>query len=399
MAYGAHYCRYPEEEWSWPDEMPQMYTLIRMLHKYNMCLFAFCSGAVSYSEATPERVAGSFNSLILPCVLVALWLQLTWYFPAQGLNEHSFGFLTSTEPWYMKTLFAWRILLFSFGQFTDVPLVCLAVGARIVWQVTDQTNDANCLLAHVVNDFPFFVLGHVLVRRRKLLEPYVNFLRGRRWLQKACLFGYVALWLDVLCAGLFNSFDSWFWSLFPATLAGKALKDVFRIIEVFTYGFVATGWLPTDEKPVISSTGKYTLYAYLLNYHGIIVFLSLWKTLFPPMSVSLEWTQPLTGWMGIKLTSWDLWWTSWLCVLPFFTMLLCSEPMRFLLWPIMQPGWFGKDYRTTKVEDVTDVDWVKKVGFKKWAAAEVAFHVCWITLMIEHGMPWRDGCETRVPSW
>jgi hypothetical protein len=415
MAYAAHYCRYPTEEWSWPDEMPHHATLLKMLHKYNMCLFAFCSGSVSYSEATPERLASSFNGLILPCILVALWLQCTWYLPAKGkLGSGAFGFLHNSEPWYMKTLFGWRILLFSLGYFTDVSLVCLAIGTRIVWQVTGQTNDPSCLLPHVVNDFPFFVMGHVLVRRRKLLEPYVNFLRERRWLQKACLFGYIALWLDVLCVGLFASFDSWFWSFFPAplaaqgkawnevsyaTLAGLAFAEVFRIIEVFTYGFVATGWLPTDEKPVFSSTGKYTLYAYLLNYHGIIVFLSLWKTLFPPVSVSLEWTQPLTGWMGIKLTSLDLWWTSWMGLLPFFTMFLCSEPVRFILWPIMQPSWFGKDYRTTKIEDVADVDWVKKVGFKKWAAVEVAFHVCWITLMIVHGMPFRDGCEERVPSW
>ncbi|CAK0886742.1 unnamed protein product, partial [Prorocentrum cordatum] len=35
--------------------------------------------------------------------------------------------------------------------------------------------------------------------------------------------------------------------------------------------------------------------------------------------------------MGFELTSLDLWWTSWMAILPFFTMFLCSEPMRFIL--------------------------------------------------------------------
>eukprot|EP00927_Polykrikos_kofoidii_P084603 TRINITY_DN8968_c0_g1_i1.p1 TRINITY_DN8968_c0_g1~~TRINITY_DN8968_c0_g1_i1.p1 ORF type:complete len:436 (-),score=51.14 TRINITY_DN8968_c0_g1_i1:90-1397(-) len=342
-----------------------------MLRKYNMSFFAICSGAVSYSDVTADRVSSAWTSLIMPCILIHVWFCIFWSFPATGKLSGLAGFFSTSEPWYMKTLFAWRLLLFCFGQLSDVTLLVATVAARVLYTTTSGSEPKNEILSHVLQDAPFFVLGHVLVRRKKLLEPYVEFLNKRSWLQVACFLAYVGLWVDALQFGTMANFDASLESWWPRTTVGLVSKDVYRILETLVLGFAATGWLPTGELPVISSTGKYSLYAYLLNYHGLFGALYLFKMFMP------RWSE-------------TFWFTCWFMVLPLITMFFCSEAVRFVLWPIAQPSWFGKDPRTLSFRELTDVPMVKQLGFYQWAAAVVALHGVWVVAVSMMGAraPW-----------
>jgi len=345
-----------------------------LVQSYGIQVFAFCNGAVAYVKVTPSRVRAFFHSLLLPMLFFHAWYYICWAVPAGGMGTvrtDLSSLLVSSEPWLLKCVFAWRLMLYILGDISDGALIIFGLFAHVFAVLVAAPAAQHSLLLYVTHNGIFFAIGHVVFRRRAWLGHYLGFLHRHPLLRVCCLLLFVAQWVDAVCFGGLSQLRKslgqpilMFTHGLPslAGLAAALFGDSLTLLQ----GFVATAWIPTQYLPVLSGAGKHTLYAQLLGMQGCMVCLTVWRAVVPTGALSV-------------------WWGTWIGVQPFLAVFFCTEPVRFFLWPLAQPTWFGQCVDKDTFARLSDVAWVKRMGPHQWFLAFALVHVIWVLGLAHFG--------------
>lgn len=358
---------YFQHGFAYVSPQPPWYpNMLKVWNMYSMGTFAFCSGAVSNSCPSAARCQSMFTGLLLPCIFWQVLNMFILYQEPPSLTVLIGGGHWTPEPWYLKALIYWRIALFMLGNLSDWSLGVVALIVQISYCVgqsfhlfpsLDAGPHTAPLMWEVVLYAPYFTMGHILVKRRKLLEAYISWLKSHPFFRILCLALHAALYVDALSGygyvqGL-DTYTSHFYELHTA-LYGCFWMTV--QIPTHVAGIVlATAWLPTGQVHVLSQAGMYTLQGYLFNNYCLKMGILAFTTILPLFSASSK----------------HLWWLLQLFSWPVICVFACSEPVRFILWPLFQPSWLVKNWMTMTLEDVCDVPSVLRVGFYRWLVVEV----------------------------
>jgi hypothetical protein len=340
--------------------------MIRVWNMYSMGLFAVCSGAVSSSVPTAARCQSMFTGLLLPCVFWHILNMFILGSKGPSLTDLIGGGHWSPEPWYLKALIYWRIALFMLGNLSDWALGVVALLVQISYCVgqsfqlfpsIDAGHGTAPLMWEVVQYAPYFTMGHILVKRRNLLEAYISWLKSHPSFRILCFALHAALYVDALCGYGYVQGVSTYTFHFSQLNPGLYWSFIFTLqIPTHVAGIVlASAWLPTGQIPVLSLAGTYTLQGYLFNNWCENVGIVAFETILPLFNAS-----SMHLWELLQLVSWPV-----ICVFA------CSEPVRFILWPFFQPSWVVKNWMTMTLEDICDVPLVLRVGFYRWLVVEV----------------------------
>jgi len=364
----------------WDGPAPTWLTRVMLMHaEYGLPIFAFASGAVSKPDISTTRLLAYTRALVLPVIFMYYWYQVIWYmpagkeFPEWKVQQENLVGLHNNFLWYLKALFVWRLALMAGGALPDVALVFVSLVARS-WMCTSWLLNGPAgpgFIGQTFLLFPFYIIGYVLFSKRKLMGPFVEFLDSNLSVRLSAVVVYLLLWIDVIHFGYVNHATSYY--IYGYMSHGKIahiLVDLVRIPISLAYGFFALAWLPTQETPVLSESGRQTLYCYMFNTTAVMVSYNFWRF--------------LTRSLGAQ------WWT-WVCFQPLVVLALSSLPVRFITWPFASPGWALKDPRScctgSCLDEATEEKSVKSMGLPKWLAITVLVHVAFVAGVMRWGSP------------